>query len=257
VKATTPYFFFLVFGLSVPFYLLGATGSRLPGMPFLPASALMGFVPTFAALIHVYWQSGKEGTLALLKSAMANGRNPSASWFIIALLFMPAICILEFGILRLTGSSVPIPQIVFGEAIFFFLAFFIGAIGEELGWQGYAYPSLRKRHDVLASALILGIIWALWHVVPFYQLGRSTHWIVWHGLSAVALRLIIVWLFESTNKSVLIAVLFHTMINLTWALFPIAGSFYDPFVTFLILAFPASAIIACWRPKMNFGQNAS
>jgi hypothetical protein len=41
-------FFLLVFGLSLPFYLLGAAGGRLPGLPFLPASALMAFVPMIA-----------------------------------------------------------------------------------------------------------------------------------------------------------------------------------------------------------------
>jgi uncharacterized protein len=152
---------------------------------------------------------------------------------------------------------VPIPEIAFGQTFLYFAAFFIGAIGEELGWQGYAYPRLRNSTPVFGSALILGIIWALWHVVPFVEMGRSTNWITWHLLGTVALRFIIVWLFERTGKSILVAVLFHTMINLTWALFPIEGSFYDPLVTFLILAFPVSAIIVLWRPKMNIGVSPS
>lgn len=42
------------------------------------------------------------------------------------------------------------------------------------------------------------------------------------------------------------------MFNVSWALFPVAGSFYDPFMTFLILAFPVITIVALWRPKMKF-----
>ena len=138
----------------------------------------------------------------------------------------------------------PIPQIAPIQSLFYFAAFFIGPIGEELGLQGYAYPCLRNSHSVFGSALILGIIWALWHLIPFIQMGRSTIWIIWHLLATVALRFIIVWLFERTSQSIFVAVLFHTMINLTWALFPIDGSFYDPRVTFLILALPVGVIIA-------------
>lgn len=244
MKTSSSVFFILVFALSVPFYILGATGAQVPGMSFLPASALMGFVPMIAALVLTYRHYSSEGATAFLKSAFTFERNHGAIWILIAILFMPIVFLLEFWILRLMGSSLPNPQIAPVKALFFLVTFFIGAIGEELGWQGYAYPILRNNHTVLGSALMLGIVWALWHVVPFVQMGRSSNWIIWQVLSTIILRFIIVWLFENTNMSILIAVVFHTMINLTWALFPVAGSFYDPRVTFLILALPVGVIIA-------------
>ena len=246
MTASPSTFFLLVFAFSVPFYLLGAVGGRLPGLPILPASALMAFVPMIAMLILVYRQRDAYGALALLKSAFDVRRLHGAGWTLTALLFMPAVCVLEFAVLRLSGSAVPFPQIAPGEALFLFLAFFAGAIGEELGWQGYVYPGLRSRQSAVRAALALGVVWALWHVIPFVQLGRSADWIVWHGLSTVALRIIIVWLFENTGKSVFIAVLFHTMINVSWALFPNAGSFYDPFIAFVILALAAGIIVLLW-----------
>jgi uncharacterized protein len=257
VKASTTKFFILVFVLSVPFYVLGVTGARLPGIPTLPASALMGFVPAIAALILVHRQRGGEGVVAFLKSTFLYKRNRGVGWIIVALLFMPVICVLEFGVLRLTGSGVPIPQIEPIQAIFYFIAFFIAAIGEELGWQGYAYPGLRTSQTVLGSALILGIVWALWHLIPFVEMGHSTSWIFWHLLGTILLRLIIVWLFENSGQSIFIAVIFHTMINLSLALFPIAGSFYDPFVAFLVLALFVGAILALWRPSLKFAVSPS
>lgn len=241
-------FFLLVILLSMPFYLLGATGLRMPGLPSLPASALMAFVPMIAALMLVCRQRDAGAALALLKAAVDVGRHRGAGWLLIALLFMPLVCMFEFGVLRLTGSVVPLPQIAPGAALLLFTAFFIGAIGEEVGWQGYAYPSLRTRQGALRAAVVLGTAWALWHIVPFIQLGRSPQWIFWHSLSAVALRVIIVWLFENARQSIFVAVLFHTMINVSWALFPIAGSYYDPFVTFVILALAAGPIVALWGP---------
>ena len=105
--------------------------------------------------------------MALLKRALDFRRLRGAGWFLTALLFMPAVCVPEFGVLRFAGSAAPTPQIAPGAVAFFFLAFFVGAIGEELGWQGYAYPGLRTRQSAFGAALVLGAVWALWHVIPF------------------------------------------------------------------------------------------
>ena len=241
-------FFLLVMLLSVPFYLLGATGLRLPGLPALPASALMTFIPLVAALILVRRQRGPGAAMSLFEGGVAMRRYPAIGWYLTALLFMPVVGIVEFAILRATDSAVPAPQIALDRALLLFLAFFVGAIGEEVGWQGYAYPALRSRQSALRAAAVVGTVWAAWHVIPFVQLGRSAEWIVWHSLSAVAMRVVIVWLFENTRQSVFVAVLFHTMINLSWVLFPVSGSFYDPFVTFVILAITVSSIIVVWGP---------
>ncbi|MEP6780855.1 MAG: CPBP family intramembrane glutamic endopeptidase, partial [Gemmatimonadaceae bacterium] len=221
---------------------------RLPGMTMLPLSALMTFVPMSVALFVVYQQRGASEVLAMLKREANSVTSNAARWYVTALVFMPVVCVLEFGVLRATGSALPALQVAPGEAIFLFAAFFVGAIGEEVGWQGYAYPFLRARHTALSAASVLGVIWALWHVIPFAQLGHNAHWIFWHGLCAVALRIIIVWLFENAQQRVLIAVLFHTMSNLSWAVFPVAGSYYDPFVAFVILAAAVGLIVFLWGP---------
>jgi uncharacterized protein len=254
VKTSPSFFFMLVFVFSAPFYILGATSAQLFGLPILPASALMVFVPVIAALILIHRQFGGESAVALFKSAFVYEWGLGPGWILVALLFMPVVFLLEFGIMLLTDVAVPLPKIVPSQVLFLFLVFFIGAIGEEAGWQGYAYPALRSRLSALQAAVVLGVVWGLWHVIPFVQQGRSVYWILWQCLGAVAMRIIIVWLFENTRKSILIAVLFHTMFNISWALFPVAASFYDPFVTFLILAFAVIAIVTCWRPRMNFEE---
>ena len=75
------------------------------------------------------------------------------------------------------------------------MVYFVGAIGEEIGWQGYAFPELRTRYSAFIAAVLLGAFWAfwaLWNVIPFIQIGRTADWIFGHGLSIVALRVIIV-----------------------------------------------------------------
>ena len=243
-------FFLSVAALSIPFYLLGISGARMPGLSFLPVNSLMTFVPMIAAMILVYRKFGLDGVKTFANRAFDFSRLSSAGWVLVALLFMLLVSALEFTILRFIGVSLPLPQIPLSDASFAFVVFFIGAIGEELGWQGYAYPALRKKHSALVAAIFLGVIWALWHVIPYVQLEQDTNWIFWQCLCAVALRIIIVWLYENTNQSVFIAVLFHTMINVSWLLYPITGSYYQPFVTFLILALAAGVIVFYFGPKI-------
>ena len=161
---------------------------------------------------------------------------------------MPLVFVLEYGVLRLSGAAPLGAPFPIAKILAFALMFFVGAIGEEFGWQGYAFPGLRERWSALEAGLILGVIWALWHVIPYAQMGRGGDWIIWQSLGAIAMRVIIVWLFVNTGQSLFIAALFHTTINIPWGLFPDFGTYFDPFVMFVILALVAGIIIALWGP---------
>ena len=64
---------------------------------------------------------------------------------------MPIVFAMEYGVLRSTGAALPAPYVALGVALLFFLMFFVGAIGEELGWQGYAFSRLRTRWSALEA----------------------------------------------------------------------------------------------------------
>lgn len=124
--------------------------------------------------------------------------------------------------------------------------FLLSGLGEELGWQGYLYPALRERWDAVTVAIVIGAVWGVWHVVPMAQMGRSPDWIFWQCAGMIPLRLIIVWLFVNAGESVFVAVLFHAMSNVAQFSFPLYGSHYDPFTTFVVLAIVAAAILTFW-----------
>lgn len=63
-------FFLLVMLLSIPFYVLGADGDRLPTATFLPISAIMAFIPMIAALILVCRESGVSAAKTILSHAL-------------------------------------------------------------------------------------------------------------------------------------------------------------------------------------------
>jgi uncharacterized protein len=157
--------------------------------------------------------------------------------------------VLSYGAIRLMGVPVPAPPFSVGTILALFVGLFIGALGEELGWSGYAIDPLQERFGALEGALLLGMVWAVWHYVPLLEVHRSLAFIAWWSLGTVAARVIIVWLYNNTGKSVFVAALFHTMINLTWQVFPINGSYYDPRVTGLITAIVAVVVVIVWGPR--------
>jgi membrane protease YdiL (CAAX protease family) len=89
------------------------------------------------------------------------------------------------------------------------------ALGEEVGWRGYALPALQARYSALLSSLILGVLWALWHLPVFFNpdtLYSNLPFALWLAY-AVPLAVIITWLFNSAGGSVLMAIVFHAVIN--------------------------------------------
>ena len=88
----------------------------------------------------------------------------------------------------------------------------LGAFGEELGWRGYLHKRLNIRLTGLASSFIVGIMWALWHV-GLYQNG-----ILYMGfvlLLIVSYSVVIYGLVQATAFNVILAAVFHLMINIT------------------------------------------
>lgn len=227
-------FFGLTLAFSVPFWLLGTLSNKqlLPG---LPVSALAVLCPLLAALLLVYRQTQTSGMTALLKRSFDYQRIGNKLWFLPTVLLMPGVMLLEFGVLRWLGTAVPAPHFSLLTALLLFLVTFVAGIGEELGWTGYAVDPLQEQFGALPAATLLGWVWAVWHFIPLLQVDRSLTWIAWWTLATVAQRVIMVWLYNHSGKSVFLTVIYHAMINVTWQLFPVNGSFYDPRITGLIV----------------------
>ncbi|HAC59661.1 CPBP family intramembrane metalloprotease [Parvibaculum sp.] len=241
-------YFIAVLLASIPFWLIGHT-AELPLPIDLPASSLMAFTPALLALLFVRIEKGPGAAKALLARSFDWNRVPRRHWFLVAFLFMPVTLALSYAILRLMGAEIPDPQIPLLAIPLFFLMFFTAALGEEIGWQGYAYDRLMAGRTAIGATFILALVWLAWHVVPYFQTGRSLEWIVWHCLVTILLRVVTVWLYVNGGRSVFIAALFHTMSNVAFFLFPVYGSHYDPAVTFVPLALACAGIVFLWSPR--------
>jgi uncharacterized protein len=243
-----PAFFLLVFALSVPFWLIGeATNLQL--MPGLSVSALMGFCPMVAALILVYREGGVAGARALLMRSFDFKRIKFKRWLVPVLLLMPAVSLMVYGLMRWMGMPLPAEQFHLFIALLMFVAFFVEALGEELGWSGYALEPMQARWGALGAALLLGLAGIAWHLTPLLLMGRSATWIAWWCLYALTFRVFTVWLYNNTGKSVFAAALFHATLNLAYILFPVYGSHFDMRLASLVMAGVALLVIVVCGPR--------
>ena len=211
-------FFALVFALSMPFWILGSLRpfELLPG---LPASALAACTPALAALALRYRHGGLPDVRGLLKRAMDYPRIGRRRWLFASLSLNPMIALLAYAAMSAAGESLPRPAPLTPGILVLFVFFFIGALGEELGWSGYATEPLERRWGILRAGLLLGAIWAAWHFVPLAQADRSVSWIASWSVGTIALRTLMVWLYFRSGRSVFATTLFHAMTNLSWQLF--------------------------------------
>jgi membrane protease YdiL (CAAX protease family) len=104
--------------------------------------------------------AGIEGGRAGLGELLAQGGRWrfGLGWYAIALFLGPLIALLALLIARALGGHAPASA----APVQFLIP--IAAVGEEFGWRGYALPRLQRRMPPLAAALLIGIIWAAWHL---------------------------------------------------------------------------------------------
>jgi membrane protease YdiL (CAAX protease family) len=233
-------FFALVFALTIPFWLLSfATGAEL--LPKLPVAALAVVCPALAALFLGWREGGAQEVRAWL-GRLVLFRGGAISYALA--FFIPFLAALASYVwLRARGMPIPTPDASAISALLLFALFLSGAICEELGWTGYALDPLQQRYGAFLAALIIGAVWALWHIPALAQANRDWSWIAWWCLGTVSTRIIMVWLYNATRGSVPIAILMHTAGNLAWQLFPVHGSYYDPKTTGILL-FAIAAVVS-------------
>lgn len=241
-------YFFLTIAFSLPFWLLGAL-SGLQLLPALPLSSLAVVCPLAAAAMLSYREKGPNGVKDLLKRSFYLGRAESKAWYLPTILLMPLTSLAAYGAMRLTGTPLPSLQVPIVRTLGLFLVFIVAGLCEELGWSGYAIDPLQDRFGALAAALVIGVVWAVWHFVPLAEAHRSLEFVMWWTLNTIALRVIIVWLYNNTNRSVFAAALVHAMSDLAWQVFPVNGSLYDPRFSGPILALVGILVIVVWGPK--------
>jgi membrane protease YdiL (CAAX protease family) len=170
-------------------------------------------------------------------------------WFLVILLIPVGVTIVAAIADAILGG----PGVVWSEAIQelgvnplgILPALFISTLPpllEELGWRGYALDRLQIDWSALNASLILGVVWAAWHL-PLFFISGSFHYEVvgfltvgfWlFMIGVVALSVIFTWVFNHTARSIIGVILLHGWINFVSDTIEVADEFYYP--TWVLLA---------------------
>lgn len=143
-------------------------------------------------------------------------------------LIMPLTVLVSLALSLPFGGS--FSQFQFAEGFSFssgfvpvLLLLLLAAGFEELGWRGYAFDSLQSRYTYFKASVVFSILWSLWHF-PLIFVNNSYqyeifHQNIWFGvnffISIIPMGVIISWMCIKNGKSVLSAILFHFVINLS------------------------------------------
>ena len=201
-------------------YVLSEDGSGLLpySSPLLiwtsPLTVFMG--PFLAAFVMTGTTEGREGVGRFLRRFVL--WRVGFRWYLFAFVAIPVIAVLSVvvipGVLgSFEGLGALVPLSLLG--VFVYVLFLGGALGEEPGWRGFALPRLQSLHGPLVGTLILGPLWALWHLPLFF-----TPWneltafnVVVFVLATTCLAIMYTWVFNNTKGSVLMAILIHASFN--------------------------------------------
>lgn len=246
-------FFLLVFALTVPFWVL-STIVKHEGLPDnLPVTDIGAtFVPLLAAAILVFREEGFDGVKRLLARMFDFTKIKQRRWYFPIVLLMPVLYLLTYAVMRLAGLHIPTEWSIPPLAPIIFLAFFVAAAGEELGYMGHAIDPMQERWSALTAALIMGAVHALWHYPSMIELGQTPGLMAWGTLYTIAFRVLVVWLYNNTGSSVFAAILFHAIANTGRSIFPGGRSSFevgDAAVGYSIIIITAIVITFLWGSK--------
>ncbi len=220
------------------------------------------FGPLIAAIVMSGVVAGRAGVKQLLKRIVQ--WRVGLVWYAFALIGMPLLYIASIAAVPGALASFKAPELstVLLYPVFYVVLLAIGGpLTEEPGWRGFALARLQQRWGPLVGTVILGLMWAAWHLPNYFRPdwaavngGLSFTGIAAFAIVAVSMSMIITWAFNHTGGSILIAILIHASLNfsqgLTGDLFPAAkNNEVGPLVA---LAVVALVIAISTRGKLGY-----
>ena len=184
-------------------------------------------------------------------------------WLAIALLVHPAIVAGAIGISVAFGDAAPALRLpssgVVGWLTLAFFTFWFGPLPEEIGWRGFALDRLLGTHSALTASVVLGCVWAAWHLPLFAVPGTFQHDLdiatprAWVFLATmVPLSVVMTWVYQRTARSTLAAALVHFSGNFCGAL--IVKSARLAVLELLVLCVAAALVVAFTGPRWLSGS---
>jgi len=245
---------------------------RAVGVPMGVVGEAWTWAPAVAAMIAAAITGGREALRQLL-GRLLRWRVPWY-WYVLVGVGPAAFSLGLAGVYVLLGGtwSIVAPRALQAPAILPVLLLVLSAtdgLGEELAWRGYALPRLLARHSALVASMILGFLWALWHLPLLWTAGIADQqlplWLLLLDISAKAI--VFTWIFLRTRGSVLIVVLLHGSTNLFTVspaqaitgdlMFPVLATAAKWLLVLPLVAVAGSRLTRCPDSEAILDQNAA
>lgn len=226
-KAGTVWFvifaYLFAWGWSIPVAIAGGIVEQGRGWPTHVPALL---APLLAALLVVVLTTGRAGVRDLVRR-IGHWRFPRVWWLVV---ISPVVVLgLTLAGMAIAGQDLPawsdfarfngLPS--YGVIATFVLVFLLNGFGEETGWRGYLQDRLQHRFHPLPATLIVAVIWALWHTPFFFILSTYTGFnamtLVMFPLGLTSGAVLLTWLYNHTDGSILAVALWHTLYNMAVA----------------------------------------
>lgn len=204
-----------------------------PESAFMTIASLLVMIPALVAIALTAYIEGRRSTIAFLRQTF-QWRSP-ARWYLLALVIGFAI---HFGssILALVAGRISAIEIAAPTALL--IALFPFALLEEIGWRGFALRRLLAQYSPFTATLMVGVPWALLHVVLFLLFVPDASPIA-EGLVVFSFAFPLTWIFIRSGHNLLVATAMHGAMNA----FAIAGAAIPP-AEVLWFVFASACIIS-------------
>lgn len=239
-------FFAAAFGLTWLCQLpaLLATRGLLAGPMerYLPLSGLGAFGPLLAAVLLARGEPERGGVRGLFRPLTAWRVHPA--WYLVALLGPGALFVAGKAVYMLFGGHHAGPWLYLPVEPERLVAMVVFPLGEEIGWRGYALPRMQERAGPIRASVLLGALWALWHLFMFQIVGISFGTLVALIPFFVAGSVTFTWVYNRTGGSLLLAFLAHAGTHLNNTNRPMPHDFTPVAIHTAAFAVAALALIA-------------
>lgn len=206
------------------------------------------FGPAIAAISVTGIVEGRPGVRQLLQRVVP-GRT-GLKWIAVAvglpILISAMVVVLNAMLLGKPISIAP------NEAPVLTLILGLLVVGEEIGWRGFALPRLKTRFNSLTASLILGGLWATWHLPNSFIPGLEYYLTAFplFLVYVVSMTVLFTWLSNHTRGSVWIAWLFHAAINVAGGFLFIGDNERQMWLGTIVFAASALIVVLVFRSNL-------
>jgi membrane protease YdiL (CAAX protease family) len=217
-------FFLLTYAITWACRVPVVTGAIPAHTPLVSLLWIVGvFAPSLVSLALTAQEQGNAGVRALLNRAVQ--WDVRARWYAFAIVYMIAIKLAVALIHRLALGSWP--RFGHERPLIMLVAIALSTpvqFGEEAGWRGYALPRLAGRIGFGGASLLLGLLWACWHIPQFFLASADTYrqsFPIW-AVEVTAMSVAMAWLYTRERGSLLLMMVMHAAITNTKDIVPAA-----------------------------------